>query len=110
MVANLLKKLASVFTPEGARDTYAYWLYAQCDRCGEKLRTRVDLRNDLSLRYGETDGQIIRFCHKTVIGSGRCFQKIEVALTFDANYQLIDRHIQGGNFIHEEEYFDRVTE
>jgi hypothetical protein len=110
VVVNLLKKLASLFAPGEARDRYAYWLYVQCDRCGEKLRTRVDLHNDLSVRFGETGGHMTRFCRKTLIGSGRCFQKIEVELTFDANYRLIDRQIQGGAFINEEEYLGRVAE
>lgn len=108
VVVNWRKKLASLFAPKRARDTHGYWLYVQCDRCGEKIRTRVDLRNDLSVRYGQTDQDTTRFCRKTIIGSGRCFQKIEVELTFDAHRQLIDRHIRGGNFISEEEYFDRV--
>jgi hypothetical protein len=108
MVVNWRKKPASLFAPERARDTYGHWLYVQCDRCGEKIRTRVDLRNDLSVRYGKTDRDTTRFCRKTVVGSGRCFQEIEVELTFDAHRQLIDRHIQGGNFISEEEYFDRA--
>lgn len=106
---NLLKKLASLFTPEGARDTYAYWLYVQCDRCGEKIRTRVNLHNDLSVRYGETNGDMTHFCRKTFIGSGRCFQKIEVELTFGAHRQLIDRQIQSGKFISEEVYFEQVA-
>jgi hypothetical protein len=109
MVVNLLEKLASFFTSQGARDAYAHWVYVQCDRCGEKIRTRVDLRNDLSLHYGETDRDTTRFCRKTLVGSGRCFQKIEVELTFDIRCQLIDRQIWGGTFISEEEYFDRVT-
>ena len=107
---NLLKKLASLFTPEGRRDTYAYWLYVQCDRCGEKIRTRVDLRNDLSIHYGDTDQDTTYFCRKTIMGSGHCFQQMEVELTFDARRQLIDRQIQGGKIIGEEEYFDRVAE
>lgn len=109
-MANLFKKLASLFTPEGARETYAYWLYVQCDRCGEKIRSRVDLRNDLSVHYGETDRDTIYFCRKTLMGSGRCFQQIEVELTFDGRRQLVERQIRGGRFITEEEYFDRVAE
>ncbi len=107
---NLLKKLASLFTPEGRRDTYAYWLYVQCDRCGEKIRTRVDLRNDLSIHYGETDRDTTYYCRKTIIGSGCCFQQIEAELTFDTRRQLIDQQIRGGKFIGEEEYFGRIAE
>ena len=104
-----LKRLASLFTPEGARNAYAYWLYVQCDRCGEKIRTRVDLRNDLSVRYGETEQDTTLFCRKTLVGNGRCFWPIEVELTFDTGHQLIDRQIRGGRFISEEDYFDQVA-
>lgn len=107
---NVLKKLASLFTPEGARNAYAYWLHVQCDHCGEKIRTRVDLRNDLSACYGETDRDTTYLFHKTIIGSQRCFRPIEVDLTFDVNHQLIERQIQNGKFIGEEEYFDQATE
>ena len=33
----------------GAGDANAYWIYAQCRRCGEPLRSRVNLANDPSL-------------------------------------------------------------
>ncbi len=102
---SLLEKLASLFTPEGTRETYAHWLYVQCERCGEKIRTRLDLRNDLSSHYSETDQDTTYFCRKTLMGNGRCFQQIEVELTFDAHRRLVDQQIQGGKLINEEEYF-----
>ena len=107
---DLLKRLASLFTPEGKRDAYAYWLYVQCDRCGEKIRTRIDLRNDLSIRYGQTDRDTTYFCRKVIMGGGRCFQQLEVELTFDGRRQLIEQQIRGGRFIGEEEYFDQAAE
>ena len=107
---NLLKKLASLFTPDGRQDAYAYWVYVRCSRCGEKLRTRIDLRNDLSVRYSDTEGDTTYFCRKMLVGGGRCFQQIEVALVFDGRRQLIDRQVRGGRFISEEEYFDQLTE
>ena len=98
---SFLKKLASLFTPEGARDTYAHWVYVQCDRCGERIRTRVDLRNDLSIDYNAQSGASQYFCRKTLIGESRCFQRVEVALTFDKDRHLIDRSITGGDLIDE---------
>lgn len=107
---SLLKKLAALFTPEGARDAYTYWVYVQCNRCGEKIRTRVDLRNDLSIRYGETERDTIYHCHKTIIGNGRCFQAIEVDLLFDARRQLTEWEIQRGKIITEKEFFGHDIE
>lgn len=106
----LLKRLAAVFSPEGKRNAYAYWLHVQCDRCGEKITTRVDMRNDLSARYDEGSGDTVYFCRKTVIGSGRCFQQIQVELTFDTRRRLIERKIEGGTFIEEEDALDRTAD
>ena len=54
---NLRKALGGQGWPEvrrggssfGASDPNAYWIYAQCRRCGEPLRSRVNLANDPSL-------------------------------------------------------------
>ncbi|KPK90090.1 MAG: hypothetical protein AMJ88_16660 [Anaerolineae bacterium SM23_ 63] len=85
-------------------DRSGYWVYIRCDDCGEKLRTRIDLDFDLSDQYNDTEDEINYFCRKTLIGSERCFSPIEVKLTFDEQRRLIDKKIQGGQFISEEEY------
>lgn len=90
----ILKKITSLFTPGG--DAHAYWVKVRCDRCGEILMTRVDLRNDLSIEYGESERY---FCRKVLIGDKRCFQKVEVQLEFNTNRKLIDRQITGGEFV-----------
>jgi hypothetical protein len=99
----LLKKLSSLFSaPEGRpekRDEAGYWVFARCNRCGETLRTRVNLHNDLSIEYGEGEGETTYFCRKTLIGDKLCFQRVEVELTFDAQRRLIDRQISGGEFV-----------
>jgi hypothetical protein len=87
----------------GSGDVNAYWIYAQCRRCGEPLRSRVNLANDPSL---DDDGEswIIR---KGLIGSGanRCFQTVEVTLKFDAKKQnVIESEAVGGKLITAEEY------
>jgi len=77
-----------------------YWVYVRCRRCGEVIKTRIDLSNDLSLK--EEGGFIV---NKTLIGGSQlCFERIEVSLTFDSNRQLIERDIRGGDFISAEEY------
>lgn len=79
-----------------------YWLYAQCRRCGEPLRTRIDLRNDPS---EEEDGTWI--VRKGLTGSGKyyCFQTVEVMLHFDqAKKTVLDSEVAGGILITAEEY------
>ncbi len=94
-----LNSLKSLFAGGEGQDEDAYWLYVRCRRCGEVIKTRLDLRNNLSAR---DDGGFI--ARKTLVGNQLCFERIEVALTFDQNRQLIDREIVRGEFITAEEY------
>jgi len=94
-----LDSLKSVFAG-GHTQGNAYWIYVRCRRCGEAIKTRIDLSNDLSLN--EEGGFVV---NKTLIGGSQlCFERIEVSLTFDSNRQLIDREISRGDFITAEEY------
>jgi hypothetical protein len=77
----------------------AYWIHVRCNRCGELIRTRVDLRHDLNPR--DEGGFMTR---KVLIGSQRCFEKIEVVLHFDQAYKVSERQIDGGEFVTAEEY------
>lgn len=100
----ILKKISELFSSSGASDDSAYWLYVKCKRCGETIRTRVDLHNDLSANYGEGSEETTYFCRKVLMGQERCFQRIDVQLTFDQQRKLIDRQIAGGDFITEDQY------
>ena len=95
----------------GGSASDVYWIYARCRRCGEPLLGRVDLRNEPSLA---DDGQtwIVR---KGLIGSGvgragtapalRCYQAVEVTLTFDAAKQhVLSGEAIGGELISKEEH------
>ncbi|RPI28479.1 MAG: hypothetical protein EHM70_16685 [Chloroflexota bacterium] len=62
------------------------------------------MRNDISINYGENSGQTTYFTRKTVIGEQRCYQPIEVELTFNSRYQLIDQKVTGGKRITQEEF------
>jgi hypothetical protein len=72
-----------------------YTFHVKCKRCGEIIEGRVDLDNDLSLN-DEGNGYIVR---KGLIGGNRCFQQIEVELTFDSNRLLLEQNITGGKFV-----------
>ena len=86
---------------EGGRDVYR--TIVRCSRCGEEIPVRVDLRRELTPRYGEGEGAY--YVHKGVMGSGenRCFQTIELRLTFDAQKRVISREISGGEFVSDED-------
>ena len=93
----LFKKLSQRLSSAGQEDKRAYWLTVECGRCGEAIRARVDLFNDLSPIYSESG--VTYFCRKVLIGQARCYQKIEVELTFDEKRGLTGREIKGGTFL-----------
>ncbi|KPK94969.1 MAG: hypothetical protein AMJ88_02410 [Anaerolineae bacterium SM23_ 63] len=99
----MLGRIQDLFN-SAADDKSVYWVFVRCDDCSEKLQTRINLYNDLSVQYDDTEDKTTYFCRKTLIGSEQCFRPIEVELTFDEQRKLIDKRIQGGQFISEEEY------
>jgi hypothetical protein len=100
------KKFAQLFGPAApSTDERTMWVYARCKRCHEKLRLRVDLMNDLSVEYGADGAATGYFCRKMLMGEQRCYQQMEIELTFDAKRQLCDQKISGGELITEAEYY-----
>jgi len=94
--------LKSVFKGGGDRkppDASA-WYYVRCQRCGEVIRARVDMRNDPS---EDDDGQYI--VRKTLVGGARrCFARLEMTLTLDAGRRLQSQEVTGGEFVTEADY------
>ncbi|MBP1717322.1 MAG: hypothetical protein H6Q43_760 [Deltaproteobacteria bacterium] len=74
-----------------------------CSRCGEVIRARIDLANDLSAEYGEGDQETSYLCRKVLIGKQGCYAPVEILLDFDAGRKIIDRKITGGKFAEEDE-------
>lgn len=88
----------SIFAGGGKQDD-GYYIYVRCRRCGEVIKTRLNLQNDLSL--ADSGGYVV---HKTLMGNQLCFERIEVTLTFDESRHLIDREISRGEFITAADY------
>ena len=96
---SILKKLSNLFSTPARPDDSAYWITVKCNRCGEIIRTRINLYNDLSADYTES-GEPVYYCRKMLMSEGgRCFQRVEVELKFDAKRQLLSRDISGGTFV-----------
>lgn len=88
--------LKNIFGGTPAQPEKHYYTFnVKCKRCGEIIEGRVDLDNDLSLN-DVGDGYIVR---KGLIGGNRCFQQIEVELTFDSSRQIQEKTITGGMFV-----------
>jgi len=99
---SFFKKIFASLSPPTSSDARSSWVYVRCNRCGETIRARINLSNDLSINYN--NGGKTYFCRKTIIGEGHCFQRIEVELTYSKNRKLINREIQEGQFISEKEF------
>jgi hypothetical protein len=90
-----LKKL---FSGEPAKPEKRYYVFqVKCNRCGEVIEGRIDLDNELSLDF--EDNQNIYFGRKVLMGSGLCFQQIEVEMKFTPARTLIGQQAKGGTFV-----------
>jgi hypothetical protein len=90
--------LKNLFGGGSAKPEKRYYVYnVKCNRCGEVIKGRVDLDNDLSL---EDEGDsTVYYVRKGLIGNNRCFQRIEVEMKFTSERGLIERQAQGGTFV-----------
>jgi len=102
---NFLKSLRKTLFSSPPNADRAIFLYVQCLKCGEKLRARVDIWNELTPEYnGKSDDAASYFCRKVLVGEKQCYQPIELRLKFDKNHKLIDKAIMGGKFIEPDEF------
>jgi hypothetical protein len=84
-----------------SRDREGLYLYVKCGRCGTPVRVRVNRYHDLQRDY-DTGEMVLR----KEIMDDKCFRLMDAMVRFDARYQVIDREIEGGEFISEEAYRD----
>lgn len=94
-----LDSLKLIISGGAAVADHAYWVYVRCRRCGEAIKTRIDLHNDLSI--ADEGGYVV---NKTLMGSNLCFERVKVTLRFDGQRRLADRQVSQGEFISAEEY------
>ena len=100
-----LDSLKSVFAGGGGGSSgKEHWIYVRCRRCGEPIKTRIDLQSSLS---AEDDGGYV--ARKTLVGNKLCFERIEVTLYFDSSRNPVNQDIAMGEFITAEEY-EALTE
>ena len=86
---NFFQKLFGGSTARKHEKRY-YDFSTKCLRCGETITGRIDLDNELSVEY-EEGGEVL-------MGSGLCFQRIEVEFKFTSARELIERQVTGGEF------------
>ncbi|MCL4543654.1 MAG: hypothetical protein M1118_03475 [Chloroflexi bacterium] len=86
------------------------YVYFRCDGlrhrpCGEPIRVRIDLRNDLNPEFDEdgADRPSGYVCYKDVLGT-RCQNMIRLTIHYDAARREIERKAEGATLIAREEY------
>ena len=95
----MMKFLKKIFSSGGKQDRYFIYR-VKCKRCGEVIEGRVDTTNDLSVEY--EDKREVYHVRKVLIGAGRCYQQIEVEMTFNGNRDLLEKTVQNGEFVEEQ--------
>ncbi len=95
---NFLKKLFG--GGGGSRDSLV--VYVRPKACEEIIRIRLDTRHSLSRRDDE-DGYFMR---KMATGT-RCPFQAEMYFYFDDRKNLVDRQIENGEFVTEDDYLAR---
>lgn len=93
----MLDKLKDLFSGE-PKDEGLY-VYARCNRCGAVLHTRLDVKREAAPNF-EEGGYILR---KEMMDS-KCFELMHAEFRFDDNRNLIEKSIDGGEFITRQEW------
>jgi hypothetical protein len=92
---SFLKKLFSGGSAQPEKRYHTFQV--KCNRCGEIIEGRVDLNNDLSVDYeGDREAYHVR---KVLMGSNKCFQRVEVEFKYSSSRELLERHATGGEFV-----------
>jgi hypothetical protein len=90
--------LKNLFTNTPSKPEKRYYVFqVKCNRCAEIIEGRIDLDNELSLEFEGSSN--VYFGRKVLMGSGRCFQQIEVEMKFNSDRDLIEKESAGGQLI-----------
>ena len=94
---DFLKRLFGTFLV-GPQQRY-YGFKVKCKRCGEIIEGNLDTANELSVEY-EGNSEVF-YVRKVLMGDGsnHCYQQIEVGMKFNKNRRLLEKRIEGGEFV-----------
>ena len=84
-------------------DRDGLYIYVRCGRCGEVVRIRINMANELQQEFAEAEGVAGYTLRKGVVDV-KCFRPIEVTMRFDGRRRELSREIEGGTFISREEF------
>ncbi len=80
-------------------DPHGYYVTVRCNKCGEEIRVRVNLQNDLAERLSDdsSDRVIGYMAEKGIVGNNfTCGQTMRLYLEFDSGRHLVSQRAEGG--------------
>jgi hypothetical protein len=95
---SIFKKFIQSFSSPRLSGGKFYDFSVKCKRCGEVIQGQVNVDNEPSLEFGDK-GKSFYVCRKVMMGSGSCFQQIEVVFKFDESRRVLEHQITGGEFV-----------
>lgn len=78
-------------------------VYVRCTRCGAIVPVRIRTSSDIS--RDDDDAPFVR----KVITDGTCYKRIEMELRFDGAYRIVERSIDGGEFVTREQWMQKTS-
>ena len=85
-----LKRLFSTFKP-----AEEFWLEVECEKCGERIRVRIDKKWELCPEYRE---DVSHTLHKEIRGR-KCPNLIHIFMEFNSSGKVLSRTIEGGKLL-----------
>ena len=81
------------------------WLYVRCNRCGEKIRIRLNRSTDAQPEYDDGGRLLHYLIRKEILGSsGTCFALMSVEMQLDGAGRILSQEPQGCTIISEDEF------
>ena len=103
----ILDSIKALFTSGPGRgadsDGRALYFYVRCNACGEQIRVRVDMYNDLAAEYDSKERVSGYVLNKDILGS-KCFKLMRMHLQLDPSRRLVNKSVENGTFITKEQY------
>jgi hypothetical protein len=98
---SFLSRLFGRAAPAGGGNVI--WLYVRCERCGEKIRIRINRNTDAQPEYDENGRQTHYWLRKEILGS-QCPALMYVEMQLDGAGRVIEQKAERCVVITEAEY------
>ena len=99
-----LRKLCSAFSGPAQKTTTMRAYYIECGKCGKMFKIGVNMSSEPVNTYADGGPSAAAYTLRKVAQDNHCFTPIEINITYDRTLNEIERKIEGGKFITEDEY------